>query len=148
MSRWTVLWFTENLRLQVSLSAGRTGGGDPLVADQCRHPCGSGQSVHLEGGRTAGGHPRQCAVLPAVLQMAVPAGCVLCAAEQGVAVPDACGYEQMRILRRLCKMDVDITKSPNHAECIRCGMCMKACPTDEICYRFGFGDLSKQQTKE
>ena len=30
MSRWTVLWFTENLRLQVSLSAGRTGGGDPL----------------------------------------------------------------------------------------------------------------------
>ena len=27
---------------------------------------------------------------------------------------------------KACKMDVDVTKSPNHSECIRCGMCMKA----------------------
>ena len=47
---------------------------------------------------------------------------------------------------RACKMDVDITKTPNHAECIRCGMCMKACPTDAIQYKFGLGDQSKTET--
>ena len=25
---------------------------------------------------------------------------------------------------RACKMDVDVTKTPNHTECIRCGMCV------------------------
>ncbi len=30
---------------------------------------------------------------------------------------------------RACKMDVDVTKTPNHTECIRCGMCIRACPT-------------------
>ena len=49
---------------------------------------------------------------------------------------------------RACKMDVDITKSPNHTECIRCGMCMKACPTDAIRYTFGFGDPSQNENKE
>ena len=55
---------------------------------------------------------------------------------------------------KACKMDVDITKTPNHAECIRCGMCMKACPTDAIQYKFGLGDRSNtepetpKQTKE
>ena len=50
---------------------------------------------------------------------------------------------------RACKMDVDITKTPNHAECIRCGMCMKACPTDAIQYKFGLGDKSNNEaTKE
>ena len=49
---------------------------------------------------------------------------------------------------RACKMDVDITKSPNHTECIRCGMCMKACPTDAIRYTFGFGDSSQNENKE
>ena len=36
---------------------------------------------------------------------------------------------------RACKMDVDVTKTPNHAECIRCGMCIRACPTDAIRFR-------------
>lgn len=44
---------------------------------------------------------------------------------------------------KACKMDVDVTKNPNHTECIRCGMCMKSCPTNAICYKYGFGDLSK-----
>ena len=48
---------------------------------------------------------------------------------------------------RACKMDVDITKSPNHAECIRCGMCMKACPKDAISYQFGLGDRSNNEIK-
>ena len=34
---------------------------------------------------------------------------------------------------RACKMDVDITKTPNHAECIRCGMCMKAVSYTHLC---------------
>lgn len=42
-------------------------------------------------------------------------------------------------------MDVDVTKHPNHTECIRCGMCVKACPTGAICYRYGFG--TEKETK-
>ena len=45
-------------------------------------------------------------------------------------------------------MDVDITKTPNHAECIRCGKCIKSCPTKAICYQYGFGDKSKTEIKE
>ncbi len=41
---------------------------------------------------------------------------------------------------KACKMDVDVTKTPNHAECIRCGMCIRACPTNAVCFRYGFGD--------
>ena len=40
---------------------------------------------------------------------------------------------------RACKMDVDVTKTPNHAECIRCGMCVRACPTQAVSFRYGFG---------
>ena len=40
---------------------------------------------------------------------------------------------------KACKMDVEVTKSPNHAECIRCGMCTRACSTGAVGYRWGFG---------
>ena len=40
---------------------------------------------------------------------------------------------------RACKMDVDVTKFPNHTECIRCGMCIRACPTKAVSFRYGFG---------
>ena len=43
----------------------------------------------------------------------------------------------------VCKMDVDVTKQPNHAECIRCGACVKACPTEAICYKYGFGKIKE-----
>ncbi len=39
---------------------------------------------------------------------------------------------------KACKMDVDVTKSPDHTECIRCGMCVRACPTQAVKYRYGF----------
>ena len=39
---------------------------------------------------------------------------------------------------RACKMDVKVTETPNHPECIRCGECMKACPVDAVCYHYGF----------
>ena len=41
---------------------------------------------------------------------------------------------------KACKMDVDVTKSPDHTECIRCGMCVRACPTNAVSFRYGFGN--------
>lgn len=38
-----------------------------------------------------------------------------------------------------CKMDVDVTKTPNHTECIRCGMCVSACPTGAATFYYGKG---------
>ena len=38
---------------------------------------------------------------------------------------------------KACKMDVDVTKTPDHPECIRCGMCVKACPTGAVSFRCG-----------
>ena len=39
----------------------------------------------------------------------------------------------------MCQMDVDVTRTPNHAECIRCGKCVGACPVDAISFRYGLG---------
>ena len=44
-------------------------------------------------------------------------------------------------------MDVDVTKTPNHTECIRCGMCIRACPTNAVSFRYGFGDGKETTTK-
>ena len=33
---------------------------------------------------------------------------------------------------RVCKMDVDVFRTPNHSECIRCGDCAAACPHGAI----------------
>ena len=46
---------------------------------------------------------------------------------------------------RACKMDVDVTKTPNHPECIRCGMCIRACPTNAVSFRYGFGDGKEKE---
>ena len=34
---------------------------------------------------------------------------------------------------KVCKMDVTVHKTPNHAECIRCGDCVRTCPHGAIC---------------
>ena len=49
---------------------------------------------------------------------------------------------------KACKMDVDVTKTPNHTECIRCGMCVRACPTNAVSFRYGFGDGKKEPANE
>ena len=36
---------------------------------------------------------------------------------------------------KVCKMDVDVTKTPNSTECIRCGKCISACPTDAVSFQ-------------
>lgn len=41
-------------------------------------------------------------------------------------------------------MDVDVVRAPNHAECIRCGKCIGACPVDAISYRYGL-DVSAEK---
>ena len=41
---------------------------------------------------------------------------------------------------KVCKMDVNVTKAPDHTECIRCGMCVRACPTKAVSFRYGFGN--------
>ncbi len=37
---------------------------------------------------------------------------------------------------RVCRMDVDVFRTPNHAECIRCGDCAAACPHKAITKTF------------
>ena len=46
---------------------------------------------------------------------------------------------------KACKMDVDVTKTPDHPECIRCGMCVKACPTGAVSFRCGLGRGVKEE---
>jgi len=48
---------------------------------------------------------------------------------------------------RACKMDVNVVDTPNHSECIRCGACMKACPTNAICYHYGFSGKKQADNK-
>ena len=48
----------------------------------------------------------------------------------------------------VCKMDVDVTRTPNHGECIRCGKCVTVCPVDALAYGCGFGSDGKEMKKE
>ena len=49
---------------------------------------------------------------------------------------------------KTCKMDVKVTKSPNHTECIRCGKCIRACPTDAIGFSYGLSLPEKQPNQQ
>ena len=95
------------------LVTNQLGMGDPFF---CKYLCPQGvlegaiplsltnagiRAAHVEGRRAAGGRVDQRVRVSPVLQMAVSAGRVLCASKQGLAFPNARGYGQMRILRRL-----------------------------------------------
>lgn len=47
---------------------------------------------------------------------------------------------------KICKMDVDVTKTPNHSECIRCGMCITGCPAKAIEYCGNLGTDKRKIT--
>lgn len=49
---------------------------------------------------------------------------------------------------RVCRMDVDVFRTPNHAECIRCGDCAAACPHKAITTTFSLRttELKKETT--
>ena len=49
---------------------------------------------------------------------------------------------------RACKMDVDVTKNPNHGECIRCGACIKVCPTQAVQYHYGLSKNKENKLTE
>lgn len=49
---------------------------------------------------------------------------------------------------KACKMDVDVTKTPDHTECIRCGMCIRACPTNAVSFRYGFLEGKNKLTEK
>ena len=36
------------------------------------------------------------------------------------------------VCAKVCKMQIDLSKTPNHPECIRCGQCKKICPTGAL----------------
>ena len=79
--------------LQIPLPPGRAGGSHPAVPCQFRHPGGAGQAVYMEIQHPAVGDRAERAVLPAVLQVALPAGRVLRAVQPGVPLPDEGGQE-------------------------------------------------------
>lgn len=46
---------------------------------------------------------------------------------------------------KVCKMDVDVFRTPNHTECIRCGDCVRTCPHQAIKSTFS---LKKEARKD
>lgn len=56
-------------------------GAIPPLPDKCGYPRRAGQAVYMEGLHSVGSHCGQRGVLPPLLQVAVPAGRVLCTAE-------------------------------------------------------------------
>lgn len=57
---------------------------------------------------------------------------------------DACKCVSCGKCSKVCQMDVDVVRAPNHAECIRCGKCIGTCPVDAISYRYGL-DVSAEK---
>ena len=78
--------------LQVPVPAGRARGRAAAGGGQLRHPCRARRTVYLESSRSADRYRVQRAVLPSVLQVAVPARRLLRPAEPRFTVSDAGGY--------------------------------------------------------
>lgn len=51
------------------------------------------------------------------------------------------------VCSRVCKMDVEVFRTTNHAECIRCGDCIAACPHQAITRTFSLkNETGKKET--
>lgn len=44
-----------------------------------------------------------------------------------------------------CKMNIDVLKNLNSPECIRCGLCVKECPTGSLSMEFSLKNVSKNR---
>lgn len=44
---------------------------------------------------------------------------------------------------RACKMNVKVLSEPDSAECIRCGLCVKSCPTESLSMKFSPDNVGK-----
>lgn len=76
----------RSLFLQVHLSARCAGRSPPPCGSGCRNPQRFGNSFYPKAGRPGDGGSLERGVLPALLQMGVPAGGLLRTDEQGVPV--------------------------------------------------------------
>lgn len=45
---------------------------------------------------------------------------------------------------RACKMNVSVLSEPDSPECIRCGLCVKSCPTESLSMRFSLKEGEKE----
>jgi ferredoxin-type protein NapH len=48
----------------------------------------------------------------------------------------------------VCPMDVEIFKVPESVDCIRCGECIKACPTNALSFKYGLYPSSKKSAEK
>lgn len=48
---------------------------------------------------------------------------------------------------KVCKMDADVFRTPNHAECIRCGDCICTCPHQAITRTFSLKSTDREKVK-
>ena len=48
---------------------------------------------------------------------------------------------------KVCKMDVDVFRTPNHRECIRCGDCARTCPHQAITRTFSLKSTEGKKVK-
>lgn len=48
---------------------------------------------------------------------------------------------------KVCKMDVDVFRTPNHRECIRCGDCVRTCPHQAITRTFSLKSTEGKKVK-
>jgi ferredoxin-type protein NapH len=48
----------------------------------------------------------------------------------------------------VCKMDVDVFRTPNHAECIRCGDCIQTCPHQAISKTFSLKSMDERKANK
>ena len=48
----------------------------------------------------------------------------------------------------VCKMDVDVFRTPNHAECIRCGDCIQTCPHQAISKTFSLKSMDEREANK
>ena len=50
--------------------------------------------------------------------------------------------------QNVCPMDVQIFKTPESVDCIRCGECIKACPTSALSFKYGIHSAFKSPSEK